>query len=48
MVMLAVPLFRPKQVILEVLVLDTMGPGAFETTANAVDVHPLASLTTIL
>lgn len=46
--MFAVPLLDPKHVTLEEVVLDTMGPGAFDTTANAVVVHPFASLMIML
>ena len=46
--MFAVPLFNPKHVTLVDAVLDMIGPGAFDTNANADAVHPLASLMIML
>lgn len=46
--MFAVPLFNPKQVTFEEVVLEIIGPGAFEIKATVVDVHPFASLMTML
>ena len=46
--MFAVPLFNPKQVTFEEVVLEIIGPGAFGTEAMAVDVHPFASLMMML